>query len=51
MIIASPENILVIIVAGIGDALLTTPAIHALGKAFPEARIEVADHAKRKHAL
>jgi len=51
LIASSPENILVIIIARIGDTLLLTPAIHALRNAFPEAHLEVLAHPKRKCVL
>jgi ADP-heptose:LPS heptosyltransferase len=48
---AHPENILIIIVARIGDTLFVTPAIHALKKAFPDAAIDVLAHPKRMSVL
>jgi heptosyltransferase-2 len=36
-----PQRILVVTLADLGDALLTTPALHALRQALPHARIDV----------
>ena len=48
---ASPARILVINVCRIGDTLLATPAIRALAKAYPAARITVLGHPKRVEVL
>ncbi|MBX6342100.1 MAG: glycosyltransferase family 9 protein, partial [Thermomicrobiaceae bacterium] len=39
--IGSPARILVVRLADLGDALLATPAVHALRETFPSARIDV----------
>ena len=43
----APASILVINVCRIGDTLLATPAIRALARMWPEARITVLGHPKR----
>jgi heptosyltransferase III len=45
------DNILVIIVARIGDTLLSTPVIRALREGYPSARITVLAHPKRLEVL
>lgn len=45
------DNILVIIVARIGDTLLVTPTIRALRENYPDARITVLAHPKRLEVL
>ena len=47
----APASILVINVCRIGDTLLATPAIRALAKAWPQARITVLGHPKRVEVL
>jgi heptosyltransferase-3 len=46
-----PNNILVIIVARIGDTLLATPTIRSLREQYPKARITVLAHPGRKEVL
>lgn len=46
-----PNNILVIIVARIGDTLLATPTIRSLHEHYPAARITVLAHPGRKTVL
>lgn len=48
---AAPNNILVIIVARIGDTLLATPTIRSLHEQYPEARITVLAHPGRREVL
>jgi len=45
------DNILIIIVARIGDTLLVTPTIRALRENYPDARITVLAHPKRLEVL
>lgn len=45
--LGDPKRLLVIIVARIGDTLLATPAIRALAKRYPAARITVLTHPQR----
>lgn len=47
----TPEDILVINIARIGDTLLNTPAIRALRRGFPRARLTVMAHKKRLAVL
>ena len=53
MTIAIPRqaNILVIIVARIGDTLLVTPALRALKRAYPDCKLNVYAHPKRYEIL
>ena len=44
-------RVLVIVVARIGDTLLVTPALRAIGQAFPGGRLVVMAHPKRKAVL
>lgn len=46
-----PGNVLVIAVSRIGDTLFATPAIRAISRAWPEARITVLGHPKRAEVL
>lgn len=39
--VATPERVLVVKLADLGDALLTTPTVHALRAAWPDARLDV----------
>jgi heptosyltransferase-3 len=48
---AAPGDILVINVCRIGDTLLATPALRALARAWPEARITALGHPKRIEVL
>lgn len=48
---AGIREILVIAVSRIGDTLLATPAIRALARAYPEARITCLAHPKRMEVL
>jgi len=48
---AAPNNILVIIVARIGDTLLATPTIRSLHEQYPEAHITVLAHPGRREVL
>lgn len=45
------REILVIVVSRIGDTLLTTPAIRALARAYPAARLTCLAHPKRMEVL
>jgi heptosyltransferase-3 len=47
----TPTSILVINVSRIGDTLLVTPALRALARAWPQARITVLGHPKRVEIL
>ncbi len=47
----APASILVINVCRIGDTLLATPAIRALARMWPEARITVLGHPKRVEVI
>lgn len=47
----APRSILVVNVCRIGDTLLATPALRALVRAWPEARITVLGHPKRVEVL
>ena len=49
--IRSDANVLVIIVARIGDTLLATPILRALKAAIPQGRLTVLAHPKRLEAL
>lgn len=49
--VAAPKNILVINVSRIGDTLLSTPALRALARAWPQARITALGHPKRAEVL
>lgn len=51
MLDAGIREILVISVSRIGDTLLTTPAIRALARGYPEARITCLAHPKRMEVL
>lgn len=44
---AAPRSILFIIVSRIGDSLFATPAIRAVARAYPQAKITVLGHPKR----
>lgn len=46
-----PRNILFINVSRIGDTLLATPAIRAVARAFPAAKIDVLAHPRRYEVL
>lgn len=46
-----PRKILFIVVTRIGDTLFTTPAIKAVGDAYPKAKIAVYAHPKRRHVF
>ncbi len=46
-----PRHILAIIVTRIGDSLLCTPALRAISERWPDARITVLAHAKRRDVL
>ena len=48
---AAPESILAVNVCRIGDTLLATPALRALARAWPEARVTVLGHPKRVEVL
>ena len=48
---AAPQNILFINVCRIGDTLLATPALRALARAWPAARITALGHPKRAQVL
>jgi heptosyltransferase III len=48
---AAPADILVINVCRIGDTLLATPALRALARAWPQARITALGHPKRIEVL
>jgi len=48
---APPQNILFINVSRIGDTLLATPAIRAVAKHWPQAKIDVLAHPKREEVL
>lgn len=47
----APRSILIVNVCRIGDTLLATPALRALARAWPEARITVLGHPKRVEVL
>jgi len=49
--IPAPRSILVINVSRIGDTLLATPALRALARAWPEARLTVLGHPNRYEVL
>ncbi len=49
--IPAPRSILVINVSRIGDTLLATPALRALARAWPQARITALGHPKRVDVL
>jgi heptosyltransferase-3 len=51
MVIESPASILVINVSRIGDTLLVTPAIEALARAWPRARLTFLGHPKRAEVV
>lgn len=51
MLEAGIREILVVAVSRIGDTLLATPAIRALARAYPEARITCLAHPKRMEVL
>lgn len=44
-------HFLIISTTGIGDTLMSTPAIRALRESFPQSRIDVLVHSKRKELL
>jgi heptosyltransferase-3 len=50
-VIGSDANVLVVIVARIGDTLLVTPALRALKAAIPQGRLTVLAHPKRLEVL
>ena len=46
-----PKNLLCVIVARIGDTLLTTPTLHALKTTWPETRLHVVAHPRQRPLL